>query len=467
MRVYDSSVGTGDVAGFQLDGFHFDKHFGSPQKLGGQFSIQLFGQGLPKESYGSFDEAAALGVHQKFEIKDNSDYYQGTVDVTNGDATVGINDANLTANISAGDWIRIEGAVSDSAGYRMSGNLQCEVLSVDSGNNEIELDISGTPSNSAIDTSDLITGTGLNATIMSGSSTAINMSAGTRNAVHTFTHQSNQFGTNVSGNDRVDLQFQAKTVEFKPGLSGSEVNAIKAYSDTVYINEDNADIDFRVNSANIDNQIYVDGATGKLSLRGDHEYDGTTFEPYPGVEITSGGLLVEGTDYTGILVTKRTTTAASDYSLEVATQYSANSWAAGNPAGSFGFAAYSDNNGYVYPGTIAGIVGDNTSNIADPWAALGNNGVEIRTFDTGGKAAPYSDTTQAAEFRATHLKFMDNKLQFNYANAEVEMSTPTSGDDIKITTTGSGYIILSNLPTSSAGLPTGAVWNDGGTLKIA
>ena len=121
LRVYDSSVGTGDVAGFQLDGFHFDKHFGSPQKLGGQFSIQLFGQGLPKESYGSFDEAAALGVHQKFEIKDNSDYYQGTVDVTNGDATVGINDANLTANISAGDWIRIEGAVADSAGYRMSG----------------------------------------------------------------------------------------------------------------------------------------------------------------------------------------------------------------------------------------------------------------------------------------------------------------------------------------------------------
>lgn len=30
-----------------------------------------------------------------------------------------------------------------------------------------------------------------------------------------------------------------------------------------------------------------------------------------------------------------------------------------------------------------------------------------------------------------------------------------------------GYIILSNLPTSAAGLPTGAVWNDSGTLKIA
>lgn len=30
-----------------------------------------------------------------------------------------------------------------------------------------------------------------------------------------------------------------------------------------------------------------------------------------------------------------------------------------------------------------------------------------------------------------------------------------------------GYIILANMPTSSAGLPTGAIWNDLGTLKIA
>ena len=27
-------------------------------------------------------------------------------------------------------------------------------------------------------------------------------------------------------------------------------------------------------------------------------------------------------------------------------------------------------------------------------------------------------------------------------------------------------IVLPNLPTSSAGLPSGALWNDGGTLKV-
>jgi hypothetical protein len=30
-----------------------------------------------------------------------------------------------------------------------------------------------------------------------------------------------------------------------------------------------------------------------------------------------------------------------------------------------------------------------------------------------------------------------------------------------------GYLVIQNLPTSSAGLPTGAIWNDSGTLKIA
>ncbi len=32
---------------------------------------------------------------------------------------------------------------------------------------------------------------------------------------------------------------------------------------------------------------------------------------------------------------------------------------------------------------------------------------------------------------------------------------------------GSDYIFAANLPTSSSGLPSGAIWNDGGTLKIA
>jgi hypothetical protein len=48
-----------------------------------------------------------------------------------------------------------------------------------------------------------------------------------------------------------------------------------------------------------------------------------------------------------------------------------------------------------------------------------------------------------------------------------------NGGDVTITggvATGTGTrgnVLITNLPTSSAGLPTGALWNDAGTLKIA
>jgi hypothetical protein len=44
--------------------------------------------------------------------------------------------------------------------------------------------------------------------------------------------------------------------------------------------------------------------------------------------------------------------------------------------------------------------------------------------------------------------------------------TLTSAADFRAIETTRGRIVFGNLPTSSAGLPTGAVWNDAGTLKI-
>jgi hypothetical protein len=44
--------------------------------------------------------------------------------------------------------------------------------------------------------------------------------------------------------------------------------------------------------------------------------------------------------------------------------------------------------------------------------------------------------------------------------------TLTSASDFRAIETTAGRIVFGNLPTSSAGLPTGAIWNDGGTLKI-
>jgi hypothetical protein len=42
----------------------------------------------------------------------------------------------------------------------------------------------------------------------------------------------------------------------------------------------------------------------------------------------------------------------------------------------------------------------------------------------------------------------------------------TAAADFRAIETTNGKVIFGNLPTSSAGLPTGAIWNDAGTIKI-
>jgi hypothetical protein len=41
-----------------------------------------------------------------------------------------------------------------------------------------------------------------------------------------------------------------------------------------------------------------------------------------------------------------------------------------------------------------------------------------------------------------------------------------SNNNIGLNPPPTGFIIMTNLPTSSAGLPTGAIWNNGGVLNI-
>jgi hypothetical protein len=44
--------------------------------------------------------------------------------------------------------------------------------------------------------------------------------------------------------------------------------------------------------------------------------------------------------------------------------------------------------------------------------------------------------------------------------------TLTAAADFRAIETARGNVVFGNLPTSSAGLPTGAIWNDAGTIKI-
>jgi hypothetical protein len=57
----------------------------------------------------------------------------------------------------------------------------------------------------------------------------------------------------------------------------------------------------------------------------------------------------------------------------------------------------------------------------------------------------------------------DNKISTNSSNADLQIDASGTGA-VEILTQ---KVIMANLPTSAAGLATGQLYNDGGTLKIA
>lgn len=155
----------------------------------------------------------------------------------------------------------------------------------------------------------------------------------------------------------------------------------------------------------------------------------------------AGGLEVKGDGYGDILITKRESTSAGNYSIEVATDHTSNALAAGGAAGSFGFGAYSDNGSstsYAYPGLIAGKLGDGGS-LGSGSSSVSNNAIEILTYDTGGLGSNYANTTQAAEFRAAQTKLMDGHLVFDESSNNITVST-TSNGHITLAPNGTGEI---------------------------
>ena len=192
-----------------------------------------------------------------------------------------------------------------------------------------------------------------------------------------------------------------------------------------------------VSSGNID--IKPDGTSsgassggGKVVLGGGSEYDSTnnSYRPNGGVKVEKG-LTVAGDNFLDVLHTRRESTTSGNYSIEVANDYTTNAFTAGGTAGSFGMAAYSDNSsslGYVYPAFIQGLIGDG-GDITNGGGGPTNNGVQIRTFDTGGHGSSYADTTSAAEFRATSTKLMNDKLNLTYAGNTVTVETAGTVND--------------------------------------
>jgi hypothetical protein len=80
----------------------------------------------------------------------------------------------------------------------------------------------------------------------------------------------------------------------------------------------------------------------------------------------------------------------------------------------------------------------------------------------------FSPTSGTGEFNTTLINPTIN--QTGGANGITRglyvAPTLTAAADFRAIETTNGKVIFGNLPTSSAGLPTGAIWNDSGTIKI-
>jgi len=102
---------------------------------------------------------------------------------------------------------------------------------------------------------------------------------------------------------------------------------------------------------------------------------------------------------------------------------------------------------------------------------INSNGTRSWTTGTGGDIfvqSTYAPTSGSGVYNLIALNETIN--QTGGANGITRglyiNPTLTSAADFRAIETTRGRIVFGNLPTSSAGLPTGAVWNDAGTLKI-
>lgn len=109
----------------------------------------------------------------------------------------------------------------------------------------------------------------------------------------------------------------------------------------------------------------------------------------------------------------------------------------------------------LYTKDLGGIIIENPSN-QDTTIAVLATGTAYASFGYNGSAStnPYGATSGSVYFGTPHQK----DVWISSAGGRLKVSTPNG------TTT---WITVTTLPTSATGLPSGTLWNDAGTLKVA
>jgi hypothetical protein len=136
--------------------------------------------------------------------------------------------------------------------------------------------------------------------------------------------------------------------------------------------------------------------------------------------------------------------------------------------GAGGWLTIGNSQRYIYKGinqtTILSICADsNVGSVIDFYGS--SHATKPRTISLVSSFTPTSGSVTFAGF-----EILNTINQTGGANGITRglyiNPTLTSAADFRAIETTAGKVIFGNLPTSSAGLPTGAIWNDAGTLKI-
>ena len=267
---------------------------------------------------------------------------------------------------------------------------------------------------------------------------------------------------------------------FANGESGlsvrTKINNVLQHADgtagELVINEAGADVDFRVESDTSTHALFVDGATGNVGIGVVPSAWGTAYKAiqvgetpslfgaYTQVSLASNHYIDDS------FVQRYVAAGAASHYQQVSgvhSWFNAPYGAAGN-AITFTQAMTLDANGNLGIGTsspAAKLVVNSASAFASVPAVGSNNGLFVATVGAQDYGLISGALTSGAYF------FQSQTTNGTSATYPILLNPNGGNIIIGTATSGASKLRISGLPTSSAGLSAGDVWNDAGTLKIA